>query len=44
MVEGNGNARRGPLELEVKPYLLRTRGHLLQVVPVTNWSDFESKC
>jgi hypothetical protein len=44
VVEGNASARRGPLELEMKPYLLRTRDNRLQVVSAANWSDFENKC
>jgi hypothetical protein len=44
VVEGTANARRAPLELEVKPYLLRTRAGLLEVVQAANWSDFENKC
>ena len=44
VVEGNASTRRGPLELDMKPYLLRTKDNRLQVIPTANWSDFENKC
>jgi hypothetical protein len=44
VVEGTANVRHAPLELEVKPYLLRARAGLLEVVQTANWSDFENKC
>ena len=44
VVEGNANVRRGPLDLEVKPYLLRNEDHALKVVQVANWAEFDNKC
>jgi len=44
VVEGSANVRRGPLDLEVKPYLLRTQADAVEVVQVPNWAEFDNKC
>ena len=44
VITGDGKLSRGPLELEVKPYLLRTNDSGVEVVQLANWKDSDVSC
>ena len=44
VVEGDAAPRRGPMDLELKSYLLRNDDHGLAVVQLSNWKDSEARC
>ncbi|RZJ17666.1 MAG: hypothetical protein EOO54_16095 [Haliea sp.] len=44
VVEGDARPSRGPLDLELRPYLLRNGSQGVTVVENANWSDFDNRC
>jgi hypothetical protein len=44
VVEGNARLSAKPLDLELKPYLLRTRNNRVEVVELTNWAESGTGC
>ncbi len=44
VITGDGRLSRGPLDLEVKPYLLRNSEKGLAVVQLANWKDSDVSC
>ena len=44
VITGDGRPSRGPLELEVKPYLLRNTDAGVAVVLLSNWKDSDVSC
>ena len=44
VITGDGKLSRGPLALEVKPYLLRNDDRGATVVQLANWKDSDVSC
>lgn len=44
VITGDGKLSRGPLDLEVKPYLLRNDDSGVTVVQIANWKDSDVSC
>ncbi len=44
VITGDGKLSRGPLDLAVKPYLLRTGDSGVTVVQIANWKDSDVSC
>ncbi|MGE3349491.1 MAG: hypothetical protein AB7I35_18845 [Ramlibacter sp.] len=41
---GSASLSRGPLDLDIKPYLLRNQGQHVTVVQIANWKDSNVSC
>lgn len=44
VITGDGQLRRGPLDLEVKPFLLRNSDSGVTVVQLSNWKESDVRC